>query len=81
MQQNNSEVLTPVFDMDEMLLKKEMFVDITANWNPKYLNIKNLAKKLNLSLDSFAFIDDDYFECRQMAENCPEVFTLQLPEK
>ncbi len=77
---NNSEVLTPVFDMDEMLLKKEMFVDITANWNPKYLNIKNLAKKLNLSLDSFAFIDDDYFECRQMAENCPEVFTLQLPE-
>ena len=77
---NNSEILIPAFDMDEMLLKKEMFVDITANWNPKYLNIRNLAKKLNLALDSFAFIDDDYFECRQMAENCPEVFTLQLPE-
>lgn len=77
---NNKEILMPVFDMDEMILKKEMFINITANWNPKYLNIKKLAEKLNLALDSFVFVDDDYFECRQMVEKCPEVFTLQLPE-
>ena len=49
----------PVFDMDEMILKKYMFINITANWNPKYLNIKKLAEKLNLALDSFVFVDDD----------------------
>ncbi len=77
---NNKEVLMPVFDKPEMILKPEMFVNIAANWEQKHVNIRKLAKKLNLGLDSFIFIDDDYFECRQMAENCPEVFTLQLPD-
>ena len=77
---NDKEVLMPVFDKTEMILKQDMFVDITANWEQKHVNIRKLAKKLNLGLDSFIFVDDDYFECRQMAENCPEVFTLQLPD-
>ncbi len=77
---NDIDKLMPVFDREDMILKKEMFVDIIANWDPKYLNVQHLAKKLNLSTESFIFVDDDYFECRQMAEKCPEVFTLQLPE-
>lgn len=77
---NDMDVLMPVFERPDMILQKEMFVEIIANWNPKYINVQNLARMLNLSTESFAFVDDDYFECRQMVENCPEVFTLQLPE-
>lgn len=77
---NDIDNLMPVFERTDMILKKEMFVDIIANWNPKYLNVQQLVQKLNLSAESCVFIDDDYFECRQMTEKCPEVFTLQLPE-
>lgn len=43
-------------------LKKDDFVAIKANFEPKSDNIINLAKSLNIGADSFVFIDDNPME-------------------
>ncbi len=41
------------------LLKPDDFIIIKANWNPKNVNIKDIAEELNLGADSFVFVDDN----------------------
>lgn len=67
-------------ERDDMALKKENIVSSKINWNPKSQNIKELARELNLGLDSFIFIDDNSVECAEVRCNCPDVLTLNLPE-
>ena len=59
-------------------LKPEDFIIIKANWNPKNLNIKDMAEELNLGADSFVFVDDNPAErqiCRDYVEglSTPEI--------
>lgn len=78
---NNEADVYEVFDQNHsMLLKREHIVSWRVNWQEKSQNIKEIAKELNLGLDSFIFIDDNPLECAKMVEGCPEVLTLQLPE-
>ncbi len=49
-------------------LKPDDFIIIKANWNPKNLNIKDIAEELNLGADSFVFVDDNPAE-RQIVSN------------
>jgi FkbH-like protein len=63
----------------EMPLKRDHLVSWRINWQPKSENIKSLAAELNLSPDSFIFIDDSPIECAEVQANCPEVLTLLLP--
>lgn len=55
----------------DSVLKPEDFVSIKANWNPKNLNIKEIASELNLGADSFVFIDDNPAE-RKIVKECIE---------
>ncbi|MFS1513885.1 HAD-IIIC family phosphatase [Chengkuizengella sp. SCS-71B] len=78
---NNEEDVWEVFDKNPaMILKKEHFVHWKINWNSKSENIKQIAKDLNLGLDSFIFVDDSPFEIEEVSTRCPEVYSLQLPE-
>ncbi len=43
------------------------------NWEPKSKNIKQIAKEINIGLDTIAFFDDSEFERREVNENAPEV--------
>lgn len=43
----------------DSILKPEDFVSIKANWNPKDLNLKEIARDLNLGEDSMVFVDDN----------------------
>ena len=52
-----------------MILKLEDFVAVYANWNSKDWNIHQIAKELNLSEDSFVFVDDSNFERNIVFEN------------
>lgn len=74
-----------VFDVfaqhPEMVLKREHLTAWQINWDDKSDNLKALAARLNLGLDSVLFIDDNPLECAEVKINCPEVLTLQLPEK
>jgi FkbH-like protein len=58
--------------------------DVTAarlNWQAKSENLRSLARELQLGLDSFIFLDDNPIECAEVRANCPEVLTLQLPDR
>jgi FkbH-like protein len=79
---NNEEDVFEVFNKrDDMALKTEHLVSWRTNWDIKSENIKSLAEELNLGLDSFIFLDDNPVECAEVKANCPEVLTLQLPQK
>jgi FkbH-like protein len=66
---------------EDMPLKLDRLVSWRINWQPKSANLKSLARELNLGLDSFIFIDDNPVECAEVEANCPEVLTLQIPQK
>ncbi|WP_193197381.1 non-ribosomal peptide synthetase [Nostoc sp. MG11] len=78
---NQEEDVFAVFDQHpDMLLKRHHLVNWRINWRSKSENLKSLATELQLSLDSFIFIDDNPVECAEVRANCPEVLTLQLPQ-
>ncbi len=62
----------------DMVLRKDDFVSFKANWNPKSENIIEIAKELNLSLDSFVFVDDNPAEIEIVRQFAPQVETLLL---
>jgi FkbH-like protein len=47
------------------------------NWKPKSENLRELAKELNIGLDSLAFFDDNPFEREEVRTNAPEVLVLK----
>lgn len=65
----------------EMVLRREDFVSIKANWNPKSGNIRAIAKELDLGLDSFVFIDDNPAEREEVRRALPQVFVPELGEE
>lgn len=46
----------------KMVLRKNHFAAWRINWQDKVSNMVELAKELNLGLDSFVFVDDDPFQ-------------------
>lgn len=77
---NNEPDVWEVFERrSEMSLKREHLTAWRINWQPKSENLKDLARELNLGLDSFIFIDDNPMECAEVKANCPGVEVLLLP--
>lgn len=77
---NNPEDVEPVFSHPDMLLQHEDFVAEVINWEPKTVNIRQLAADLNIGLDSFVFLDDNPVEREQMIVECPEVAVIEFPK-
>ena len=78
---NNIEDVKECFkEHPEMILKLNDFVNIKANWEPKYNNIKKIAKEINIGMDSIVFFDDSKFERELMKKFCPEINTIDVPE-
>ena len=65
----------------DMRLKREHVVAAMINWLPKSANLRTLAGRLNLGLDSFVFVDDNPVECAEVRAGCPEVLTIQWPQE
>ena len=57
-------------------LKIEDFVQIYANWESKSDSINWIAKALNISVDSFLFIDDNLGELMSVLENHPSIHII-----
>jgi FkbH-like protein len=75
---NEPEDVWAVFDQrSDFGLRRDQFVASKINWMPKGHNIQDLAKSLNLGLDSFVFLDDNPVECAEVRATCPSVLTLQ----
>jgi FkbH-like protein len=54
----------------------EYFLYPQINWNPKSYSIKTIAERLNLGVDTIAFIDDNPFELDEVARALPEVVCI-----
>ena len=65
-------------DHPDMVLREEDFVRIIANWHPKHDNLIQLAKDVNLGLDSLVFVDDSAYECGLIRHELPGVAVIQL---
>lgn len=63
----------------DFLLQENHFVSLRVNWHRKSENLKKLANELNLSLNSFVFIDDNPLEIAEVREHCPEVIAVPFP--
>lgn len=63
-----------------MLLRREDFAYVCANWQDKASNLRSIAETLNLGLDSFVFIDDNPAERELIRRELPMVATPDFPE-
>ncbi|MFA6234871.1 MAG: HAD-IIIC family phosphatase [Bacteroidota bacterium] len=64
----------------EMVLRLEDISVFIANWRNKADNIREIAAKLNVGLDSLVFVDDNPAERALVRETLPEVHVIDLPE-
>ena len=70
---NNLSNVNEVFKKhDGMILKLNDFSSIKCNWVSKSKNKKEIAKELNIGMDSMVFFDDLKIE-RESKKFCPEV--------
>ena len=75
---NNTKDVMEVFNNHkQMQISKNDLVSIKVNWKEKYLNIKEIAKDLNLSLDSIVFWDDNPLERSKVKKFLPEVYVVE----
>ena len=73
-----SNVTEAFLNHPEMQLTLDDFVCVKANWQPKNKNIQEIAQELNLSTDSFVFVDDNQAECALIKKYHPEIETISL---
>jgi FkbH-like protein len=57
----------------ERLGLREYFLYPAINWQQKSVNLKAVAEKLNINLDTFALIDDSAFERAEVQSALPQV--------
>lgn len=76
-----SSVLDVLRTHPDMTLRESDFVQINANWEPKDVNLRDIAERLDLSLDSFTFVDDSPAECGLVASALPQVAVVRLDEE
>jgi FkbH-like protein len=62
------------------VLKEEHFAAMRINWQNKAANIADLAKEINIGLDSMVFFDDNPVERAQVSQTHPEVLVVELPK-
>mgnify|MGYP006146303535 FL=1 len=62
------------------IIKENNFAVIQANWKNKAENIRIIAKKLNIGLDSIVFVDDSKFERESVKTQLPMVAVPEIGE-
>ncbi|HRY28802.1 MAG TPA: HAD-IIIC family phosphatase, partial [Elusimicrobiota bacterium] len=79
---NNPQDVQEVFAAHaDMPLRWDDFVSRRINWNDKVSNLREIAKELNIGLDSLVFMDDSEFEVAMVNKFLPEVAAVRLPEE
>ena len=63
-----------------MALKEGHIAAFQANWTDKAANLRTIAEKLNLGVDSLVFVDDNPAEREQVRRELPMVGVPELPD-
>jgi len=77
---NNADDVWNVFESrSDMVLQRQHITAARVNWMPKSTNLFQLSRELNLSPDSFLFLDDNPLEIGEVQANLPEIISIVLP--
>jgi len=63
-----------------MLLRRSDIAAFVANWEDKAANLRIIAERLNIGLDSLVFVDDNPVERARVRASLPMVAVAELPE-
>ncbi|MFH8979005.1 HAD-IIIC family phosphatase [Streptomyces sp. NPDC017890] len=78
---DHDDLVRVVREHPDMVLREEDFARINANWRPKDANLEDIARGLNLGVDSLVFVDDSPFECGLVAAGLPQVAVVRLDDE
>jgi FkbH-like protein len=76
---NEDEALKVIREHPYMVLREENFATLKINWNDKISNIIEIAKELNIGLESIVYFDDDPINRELMSKAIPQIMTVSLP--
>ena len=77
---NDDELASGPFRSGRMTLGLDDFVAVVASYNAKSAQIREIARHLNLGLDSFVFVDDNAIEIEEVSAAIPEIRVVQFPK-
>jgi FkbH-like protein len=77
---NLEDALKAIREHPHMLLREKHFAALRINWKNKVQNMIELAKEINIGLDSMVFIDDNPREREHMKRALPEVLVVDMPD-
>lgn len=76
---NYEDAIKVIRNHPNMILRENNFAAMRINWNDKVSNLKELAKEINIGLDSMVFLDDDPTNRAQVKALLPQVETPEMP--
>lgn len=77
---DEANALAPFERHPEMVLKRDDIACFIANWTDKAANLREIARRLNIGLDSLVFADDNPAERAIVRRELPMVAVPELPE-
>lgn len=77
---DEANALEPFDRHPDMVLRRQDIACFIANWSDKPANIRTIAQKLNIGLDSLVFIDDNPFERNLVRRELPMVSVPEVGE-
>ena len=77
---DEANALEPFDAHPDMVLKRGDISCFVANWSDKANNIRAIAEKLNIGLDSLVFVDDNPFERNLIRKELPIVAVPEVDE-
>ena len=77
---DEANALEPFIHHPEMVLKRGDIACFVANWTDKAANLREIATRLNIGLDSLVFADDNPAERAVVRRELPMVEVPELPE-
>lgn len=76
---NESDVLEVFEKNGHMIIGMDDVASYRFNWNPKDINMHDIANELNVGLESFVFLDDNPTERALIEHALPQVTVLDFP--
>ena len=77
---DEANALLPFERHPEMVLKRSHIACFVANWGDKPNNLREIAKRVNIGIDSLVFVDDNPYERNIVRRELPMVAVPELPE-
>jgi FkbH-like protein len=77
---NFDDAIQVIREHPAMVLRENHFACMRINWQNKAQNMVEIAKELNIGLDSLVFFDDNPVERDLIKQTLPEVLVVDLPK-